>query len=50
MDILTTLARENLSAVADADANHLAGDMERAFRTLAVQWLLHTRSLKDHYP
>ena len=44
------LAREDLSAVSGADAAHLSGDMERAFRTLAAQWLLHTRSLKNSYP
>lgn len=44
------LARDDLAAVTDADAAHLSGDMDRAFRTLAAQWLLHTRSLKDHYP
>jgi hypothetical protein len=43
-------AREEVSAPAPADARHITGDMERAYRLLVAQWLAYMRHLITHYP
>jgi hypothetical protein len=34
----------------DADYEHLAGDITRAYKLLTAQWLAYMRHLQDHYP
>jgi hypothetical protein len=43
-------ARDRLDRLPDADAQHLAGDIRRAYRALAVQWLDYMRYLQRSYP
>ena len=43
-------AREDRSALPDSDRLHLAGDMKRAYRLLARQWLAYMEHLKARYP
>ena len=33
-----------------ADQTHVQGDLERAYRLLAQQWLAYMRHLKTNYP
>jgi voltage-gated potassium channel len=42
--------RDDLSAVSAADRAHLAGDIARAYRHLAVEWLGYLQHLQKHYP
>ncbi|MDQ7834226.1 MAG: potassium channel family protein [Humidesulfovibrio sp.] len=42
--------RFDLSALSVADATHVGGDLERAYRLLALQWLDYMRHLKANYP
>ncbi|MBU1229750.1 MAG: potassium channel family protein [Proteobacteria bacterium] len=42
--------RFDLAALSDADAKHVCGDVERAYRLLARQWLEYMRHLKANYP
>ncbi len=42
--------RKDLTAVPDADLRHLAGDMERAYRCIVVEWLAYMRHLQRDYP
>lgn len=44
------LLRQDISQLPESDKNHLAGDMKRAYRLLALQWLDYMRYLKDNYP
>jgi hypothetical protein len=34
----------------EADATHLRGDAERAYRLVAIEWLEYVRHLQAHYP
>lgn len=43
-------ARDNLATVADADAEHLAGDIHRVYGLLAREWLAYMKHLKGNYP
>jgi len=43
-------ARDRLDRLPDADAQHLAGDIRRAYGALAVQWLDYMRYLQRSYP
>jgi hypothetical protein len=43
-------ARRDLSRLADADLDHLRGDMRRAYGLLIVQWLDYMQHLKRYYP
>ncbi len=43
-------AREDLQSLPDADLRHLAGDMTRVYRLLAIQWLAYMRYLQKAYP
>jgi voltage-gated potassium channel len=42
--------RFDLSAMSAADTTHVQGDVERAYRLLARQWLDYMRHLKTNYP
>ena len=42
--------RFDLSSLSPADAAHVCGDLERAYRLLARQWLDYMRHLKTNYP
>ena len=44
------LLRQDISQLPESDKKHLAGDMKRAYRLLALQWLEYMRYLKDNYP
>jgi hypothetical protein len=44
------LLRQDISLLPDSDKKHLAGDMKRAYRLLALQWLDYMKHLKDNYP
>lgn len=44
------LLRQDVSQLPESDKKHLAGDMKRAYRLLALQWLDYMRYLKDNYP
>ena len=44
------LLRHDISQLPESDKKHLAGDMKRAYRLLAHQWLDYMRHLKDNYP
>jgi hypothetical protein len=44
------LLRHDISQLPESDKKHLAGDMKRAYRLLALQWLDYMRHLKDSYP
>jgi len=44
------LLRQDISQLPESDKKHLAGDMKRAYRLLALQWLDYMRYLKDNYP
>jgi hypothetical protein len=34
----------------ESDRNHLAGDMNRAYKKLVEQWLVYMSHLKNQYP
>lgn len=42
--------RFDLSELSQADTAHVQGDLERAYRLLAGQWLSYMRHLKANYP
>ncbi len=42
--------RSDLTSLPETDYHHLAGDMERAYRHLLMQWLDYIRHLKQDYP
>ena len=42
--------RDDLKNIPDADSAHLAGDVHRAYRRLALQWLNYMEYLKLEYP
>jgi len=42
--------RDDLEDLADADYNHIAIDIERAYILLTAQWLAYMKHLKDDYP
>jgi hypothetical protein len=42
--------RQDLRELPETDYEHLAGDMTRAYRLLAVEWLAYMQHLRDHYP
>jgi hypothetical protein len=44
------LLRHDISQLPESDKKHLAGDIKRAYRLLALQWLDYMRHLKDSYP
>ena len=44
------LLRQDTSQLPESDKKHLAGDIKRAYRLLAFQWLDYMRYLKDNYP
>jgi hypothetical protein len=44
------LLRNDISQLPESDKKHLAGDIQRAYRLLALQWLDYMRHLKDSYP
>jgi hypothetical protein len=44
------LLRHDISQLPESDKKHLAGDMKRAYRLLAYQWMDYMRHLKDNYP
>lgn len=43
-------ARGKLDSLPPSDLEHLAGDIRRAFRPLAVQWLVYLKHLRAQYP
>ena len=43
-------ARDNLSALPEADRKHLTGDINRFYDRLVVEWLIYAEHLKAHYP
>ncbi|MBT8406735.1 MAG: potassium channel family protein [Deltaproteobacteria bacterium] len=44
------LLRHDISQLPESDKKHLAGDMKRAYRLLAYQWLDYMIHLRDNYP
>lgn len=42
--------REKVTQLPDADYEHLAVDVKRAYTLLAQQWLDYVKYLKDNYP
>ena len=44
------LLRHDISQLPESDKKHLVGDMTRAYRLLAQQWLDYMRHLSDNYP
>ncbi|UCE82438.1 MAG: two pore domain potassium channel family protein [Deltaproteobacteria bacterium] len=44
------LLRQDISQLPESDKKHLSGDMKRAYRLLAHQWLDYMKHLKDNYP
>jgi hypothetical protein len=42
--------RKNLQALPDADLRHLAGDMDRAYKLVVLEWLAYMKHLKKSYP
>ena len=42
--------RSDLRRLPEADYEHLAGDMTRAYKLLTAQWLAYMRHLQDNYP
>jgi hypothetical protein len=44
------LLRQDISQLPESDRKHLAGDMKRAYKLLAHQWMDYMKHLKDSYP
>jgi hypothetical protein len=44
------LYRDDISQLPESDKKHLAGDVKRAYRLLAHQWLDYMKYLKENYP
>jgi hypothetical protein len=42
--------RNDISQLPESDKKHLAGDIKRAYRLLAHQWLDYMKYLKENYP
>ena len=42
--------RKNLKSLLDTDAEHLAGDIKRAYILLIAEWLAYMSHLKSNYP
>jgi len=42
--------RENVKDLKDADNEHIASDIERAYVLLTTEWLVYMKHLKDDYP
>lgn len=42
--------RAGMTNLPESDRNHLAGDINRAYRKLVVQWLVYLKHLKSQYP
>ncbi len=43
-------ARSTLTEIPDADARHLAGDINRVYHQLAQHWLTYAQHLQAEYP
>ena len=43
-------ARNELRALPESDIKHLAGDINRVYTKLIVQWIIYLRHLKEEYP
>lgn len=48
LDELTS--RSDLSTLPESDLKHLAGDINRVYRKMTVQWFIYLRHLKKEYP
>ena len=42
--------RKNVDELGETDANHVAGDIKRAYSLLIIEWLRYMRHLKSYYP
>jgi hypothetical protein len=42
--------REELKQLPDNDKNHIAGDIERAYSFLVVEWVSYMKYARDNYP
>ena len=42
--------RKDLKSLSQMDCQHLAGDIERAYRSLVLEWLAYMEHLKNNYP
>jgi hypothetical protein len=42
--------RQNLTELVPTDANHIAGDIRRAYLILITEWLAYMKHLKNEYP
>lgn len=42
--------RKSVDEVANADLNHLAGDIKRAYHLLVCEWIVYMKYLKNSYP
>ena len=42
--------RTNVDKLGETDANHLAGDIKRAYSILIIEWLRYLKHLKTDYP
>ncbi len=42
--------RESLTDIPEADIKHIAGDIQRVYRQLIVEWLSYVEHLKSRYP
>jgi hypothetical protein len=42
--------RTDLRALPDTDVQHLAGDIDRAYKCIVAEWLAYMRNLKRDYP
>jgi len=42
--------RKNVKDLKDADCEHIAGDIKRAYILLTAEWLVYMKHLKDNYP
>jgi hypothetical protein len=43
-------ARESLTGLPKADIKHIAGDTQRVYRQLIIEWLFYVEHLKSKYP
>ena len=44
------VARDSLEDLPETDLAHIAGDMERAYSQLTIEWLLYCQHLQKEYP
>jgi len=42
--------RKDIRKLKDADYEHIANDMKRAYVFLTTEWLVYMKHLKDNYP